>query len=441
MFTTFRLKRPSVDKDTSIYIDILCNKQRSKFYTGLSVHPNLWNQEAQRAKPSRHYLNLHLKNDAQIRAKLSVLNDSIENIEVAIIEYDHLCVAKKQAASAAGLKNYLEINIKANGHDKEHGVFLTDYFENVYIKGLESGTITHVVKSKHQQVAASTIKSKNSILRTIKEYEKTNKRIRFSDFNMNEYNSFIEWNNKKKRSINYIGKQIKEIKVVLRHAYDAGIHNNKIYEHSKFTTPKEQPPQVYLTAEELKKLEEKKLTPTLSKYRDLFLVGCYTAMRFSDYSTLTKDNIHTRNGLTFIDKITKKTKERVIIPVSKRLEAIILQPGYFERKPLLQQKLNDHIKDICEAAKIDESVEISRVVGGVVKMTKSPKYELITTHTARRTGATLMYLAKIPPIDIMKITGHKTQESFERYVNVTADETAVRMFESDFFKRSTLTVV
>ena len=40
------------------------------------------------------------------------------------------------------------------------------------------------------------------------------------------------------------------------------------------------------------------------------------------------------------------------------------------------------------------------------------KCDLIKTHTARRSGCTNMYLAKIQPIDIMKISGHKTERNF-----------------------------
>lgn len=53
-----------------------------------------------------------------------------------------------------------------------------------------------------------------------------------------------------------------------------------------------------------------------------------------------------------------------------------------------------------------------------------PKYELIKTHTARRTGCTNMYLAGIPVIDIMKISGHKTEKEFMKYIKVSKLETA-----------------
>ena len=52
-----------------------------------------------------------------------------------------------------------------------------------------------------------------------------------------------------------------------------------------------------------------------------------------------------------------------------------------------------------------------------------PKNELIKTHTARRTGATLMYLAGMDIYDIMKITGHTSPAVLKKYIR--ADELQV----------------
>ena len=68
-------------------------------------------------------------------------------------------------------------------------------------------------------------------------------------------------------------------------------------------------------------------------------------------------------------------------------------------------------------------VIIEEVKGGLKVSKKVPKNELIKTHTARRTGCTNMYLAGIPSIDIMKISGHKTEKEFLGYIKVTKEQT------------------
>lgn len=81
-----------------------------------------------------------------------------------------------------------------------------------------------------------------------------------------------------------------------------------------------------------------------------------------------------------------------------------------------EQWLNKYIKILGKMAGLDELVEIKESRGGEVVTELYPKYKLLCTHTARRTGATLMYLAGIPIYDIMKVTGHKSVATLEKYI-------------------------
>ena len=95
--------------------------------------------------------------------------------------------------------------------------------------------------------------------------------------------------------------------------------------------------------------------------------------------------------------------------------------------------MNDYLKDIGQKAEIKEQISISKFEGGL-KVTKTlPKYELISTHTARRSGATNMYLAGIPAISIMKITGHKTEKAFMRYIQMSQEDNANKLIDHPFF--------
>ena len=51
-----------------------------------------------------------------------------------------------------------------------------------------------------------------------------------------------------------------------------------------------------------------------------------------------------------------------------------------------------------------------------------PKYELISSHTARRTYITISLKLGVPPEMIMKITGHKDRVSFQKYVRFDLEE-------------------
>ncbi|MCD7940142.1 MAG: tyrosine-type recombinase/integrase, partial [Bacteroides intestinalis] len=52
------------------------------------------------------------------------------------------------------------------------------------------------------------------------------------------------------------------------------------------------------------------------------------------------------------------------------------------------------------------------------------KYELVTSHTARRSFATNLYLSGFPAISIMQITGHCTEKAFMAYIRVTPEQHA-----------------
>ncbi len=65
---------------------------------------------------------------------------------------------------------------------------------------------------------------------------------------------------------------------------------------------------------------------------------------------------------------------------------------------------------------INTEIEVKTNEGSKIKLNFVPKYELIMTHTARRTGATLLYKNGVNTLDIMKITGHKTEKTLLNYI-------------------------
>jgi integrase len=145
------------------------------------------------------------------------------------------------------------------------------------------------------------------------------------------------------------------------------------------------------------------------------------------------------NGLKVIDLIQQKTGERVIIPIKPELDEILKKYDYQVPKTF-EQKVNERIKDVGELAKITETVIVEENKGGFKVKKDVKKNELIKTHTARRTGCTLMYLAGVPTIDIMKISGHKTEREFLNYIKVGKEETATNLAKHPYFMGSTLRI-
>jgi integrase len=61
---------------------------------------------------------------------------------------------------------------------------------------------------------------------------------------------------------------------------------------------------------------------------------------------------------------------------------------------------------------------------------------MISSHTARRSAATNMYLTgRWKTFQIMAITGHTTEESFFRYIKVSKTDVAKQMAGDSYFKK------
>jgi integrase len=154
--------------------------------------------------------------------------------------------------------------------------------------------------------------------------------------------------------------------------------------------------------------------------RDIFCVGVFTAQRVSDYNNIARENIVAgADGELVIKLRQRKTGVWVSIPVKEELRVILEKYGYC--LPRVSEKyLNRCIKEIARLAGIDAPVTVEKTSGGVVSFETRPKYELIQSHTARRTAATLMYLAGMDVFNICLVTGHSSVAMLKKYIK--ADE-------------------
>jgi integrase len=133
---------------------------------------------------------------------------------------------------------------------------------------------------------------------------------------------------------------------------------------------------------------------------------------------VTKDKFITEDGMTIFRIEAEKTGEIVKIPLSPKLVPILKKYEYM--LPVISnQKLNDYLKDLGEKAGIKDTIEVTDVRAGAKHRKLHPKYALITSHTARRSFATNLYLQGVPPQSIMAVTGHKTEKSFLAYLKLT----------------------
>jgi site-specific recombinase XerD len=260
----------------------------------------------------------------------------------------------------------------------------------------------------------------------------------FKDINSDWYDNFNAWCNKKGFKDNYKGKHIKTLKTFLNNALENEITNNRNHQTRAFSVFKEDTDAIYLNLDELREMWELDLTndPTKERARDLFLIGCYTGLRVSDYNNLKTSSIREVNGVKMFVVKTQKTKKTVAIPLHPIVEAILIKYDGIPSR-MFDQKINQNIKEVARLTGFDEVVETTATISGLEVTKKRRKYEMVTTHTARRSFCTNAYLTGMDSLDIMAISGHTTEKNFRKYIKVTPEQRAVKMSLNSFFTNAT----
>lgn len=227
---------------------------------------------------------------------------------------------------------------------------------------------------------------------------------------------------------------IKNLKTVMRKAYDAGLHSNyKALDPKIFRAIKpEKIKFVYLTEPELIKLENIDLSKELllDKVRDVFLILCETGVRISDYRQI-ETGFYEDDGY-WISISNQKTEEEANIPCSDRFMRVWNK--YKGKLPQLPDPyINKYIKGIAYRCGIVDEIIIKGQERGI--SLKRPKYELITCHTGRRTAITNMLRIGMPVTDIMVITGHTNPKQVLEYYQEQKRDAAKRIAKkhADYF--------
>lgn len=188
---------------------------------------------------------------------------------------------------------------------------------------------------------------------------------------------------------------------------------------------------IYLDMDEIIRIQKIELYGSMDAIRDRFIIGCLTGLRFSDYRRLSKQ--HVQKGCFVIT--TLKTKTKVVIPIHPIVAVILKKYNGDLPHAYSNWYFNKYLPSIGAKARINEKIMIERQLKGVIVQEAYLKHELITTHTARRSAATNMYLAGIPTFRIMLITGHATEAAFFKYIRITRQENAYKLSHHPFFSQ------
>ncbi|MGI0105666.1 tyrosine-type recombinase/integrase [Salinimicrobium sp. WS361] len=259
----------------------------------------------------------------------------------------------------------------------------------------------------------------------MKTYQKEiKKKIHFQDIGKPFVDRFTNWlMNNQKYSTNYAGKILDNLKTVCLDAEKLDIKVNPYTKQIEgFREQNNERLIVTLSFEELEQIRTAELeTEAQANARNWLLIGCEIGQRASDLLRLTPDNIRYKGNRMYIDIEQQKTGKAVTIGVIAPHVKEIIENNF--PYPISQQKLNKHIKDVCKLAKLEEKIEGRKFdkKTGRKKTDTYFKWQLITSHTFRRSFAT-NYYKKIPTAVLIGITGHSKESMFLEYINRREDK-------------------
>ena len=316
------------------------------------------------------------------------------------------------------------------------------FLEN-FLEGIKNGRI----KNGAENYTLNTCKVWSNFLGILKRF------IQISPFTWKDINKaladrFVSFMEKNGYMVTSINKYIICFKAMIQNAMDQELHNNLIALRAfskKKIQETDKAKEIYLTKAELQALYEMPLEGLKDKVRDVFLVGCYTCQRFSDYARLEQENFtKTAKGTKVVRIVQEKTGNDVVIPIlNDNLLHIAEKYGYDIPKVnvvILNRYIKQILKELSSTvpslARKERTLltmkEREKEKQGLVSFERDnkgnvikPRYELVSSHTARRSGITNLYLSgNFDTYQMMSISGHRDEKTFYEYIKLSSDEVA-----------------
>jgi integrase len=392
------------NKPTLISAVFRYHNQKLVYSTKHKIKPLHWNAKAQKPKAPYEFYN-DVVND------LNVISTAIRTIHTE---------SNGDNLTLSDFKTKLDIKLgRIEIEDCVNEIDFTDYLKT-YIRAFEIGNLAQERTAQKYQ----------TLLNNIQEFKPG--AIPFNSIDIKFKKEFIEWRyeNSKAKSQNTINKDFGCIKNVLKQAYNEGLHTNTIFRDEGFSVKTVKTSIFALSEYEVNKLHEYDFSNNkrLERVRDWFLISCWSALRWSDFSSISPEHIIKDGVDYFLRKKTIKTGELVFIPIDKRLFNMLEKYG-FKSIDISNQKFNDYIKEVFEVAGITDNIILDTNYKGVDKEVTKRKCDVVSAHDGRRTWATINYLNGYPIGLLMQVTGHTMESTFLSYVGASPLDKARKLNE------------
>ncbi len=389
----------------------------------MTIKAILWTYEPK--KNGTCNIKLYLNNNGQkkyIKTKLAVLPQQFDTVK-GLVKKSHPSYQIYNATIRSKIleleRHFLEGgSFKTIGNKKSFSLIL--FLEN-YIKDSDAGLT---------EISVSSCKAYKSTLKRLKQFCKHQEisDLSFDDINLEFHDNFKRFLlNSKICAIPGFNVHIKNLKKCMRLAMEKKLHNNSDFRHRLFKKIPVESNKIYLTREEIQRIEELDLSfnKMLSREKDRFLISYYFLTRYIDSILIRRKDFFQKEGKYFLQYTQKKTGAKCIIPVSQAAWSI-LERRDFNLSGDTNGEANKKIKLIASMAGINTIVNEGAQ--------SAPKWSFITTHTARRSAATHLALQGVNLKIIADLGGWKRLETLRDYLRASGLDSAEVAKDLDFFQ-------
>lgn len=301
--------------------------------------------------------------------------------------------------------------------------------KNIYFQ------IDDYIKVKTKKVSADMPRIYRNMKDHLLAFEQFRKKpITFETLNLNFYEEFVDFliyeyviSRRKDNAVglktNTVGKTINQFKTFLKDRIKKGLITS--FDMSDWIVFRVEVDAVYLSLKEINMMKNCSLVnhPHLIEYKNDLVLGCLTGLRFSDFSKIKQNDL--REGMLF--KKQQKSDHWVVIPLRTDALQILKNRSFENFQSPTNPEFNRHIKSLAKLAGITEQITHSYKKGNKLITETRPKCDWITSHTCRRSFCTNEFLAGTPVSLIMKISGHKSEKDFYKYIRISPEAAAYKI--------------
>lgn len=336
------------------------------------------------------------------------------------------------------LKHYNSTNGKLIINTQWLKDFLNPEIEVIESKKIPNNLVEYIdfyLEYRKHEIQEASRKKFNVVKHKMERFQiKRKKIIKIIDIDDSFKNEFVEYYKFEGYAQNTMQRELVFIKTFCKHARYLGIETHPQLDNLRLDRAKGE--KIYLSFEELQKIENienGKLSESLENARDWLIISCYTGQRVSDFLRFTKEMIRIENDKYLLEFTQQKTNKIMTIPLHKKVLEILQKRNNEFPYSISDQKYNDYIKKVCQAAELN-----NEILGSKIKETKPKsgiyrkktatykKYELVSSHIGRRSFATNFY-GKIPTTYLIYVTGHSTETMFLTYIGKSNKDIAMEL--------------